>query len=191
MIFKYTDDGSSRLEDYDVAATYFKQLTSFYEDKEWLDLGASMLDSWAECLRKLGKTREAISVGLRALEASQDHLAKRSPRRRLGRLIEISKSLSEPMTVPFDNYFHVIKQHKRIKHLESWDGFLLDVSFRNTFGDAFDAKSLSVQLVEAGHHHGEEIWLSSEQGININKGTNTVTLSSKVLLGFLWHAAVR
>lgn len=150
-----------------------------------------MLDSWAECLRKLGKIREAISVGLRALEASKDHVVKSSPRRGLGRLIEISKSLSEPMTVPFEIYFHVVKQHKRIKHLEGWDGFLLDFSFRNTFGDAFDAKSLSIQLVEAGRHHGEEIWLSSEQGISINTGTNTVTLSSKVSLELLWHAAVR
>lgn len=173
-------DGNSRLEDYDVAASYFKQLTSSYNDKQWLTLGASMLDSWAQCLEHLGKIRESISVALRAIEASKDSSASSTSKSSLKRLIHLSESLSQPMTVPFDHYFSVQKRCKHIRHKEGWPGFLWDFSFSNAFKESFDVESLSVQIVEANDLHPEEIWLCSEPNITISKGTNTIALSSKV-----------
>ena len=172
---------NSNFQDYDVAATYFRQLISFYTDKEWQTLSTVMLDMWADCLKSLGNARESIVVALRALTKGKlQDVSFSSFSRSLSSILELSNSLKEPIIVPFDHHFRYNQLHRQIHHFPQKDGFGTMLEFESLFESSFEASRLDVQIHGFGEENDYDIQLSLSADLCIKPGKNSVRLSSKV-----------
>ena len=171
----------SHLQDHDLAASYFKQLTSYYNDKEWLSLGTTMLDMWAECLKELGNAREYISVALTAIASvSTQWLASPNSMRSLVDLIRASDKVDGQITVPLANYFTDMSVCPYVGYFEGSDGFELELRLQNAVKESFKATSMRVQIISISDDSPDSIWLSCETGLVIRQGLNKVKVASKV-----------
>lgn len=171
----------SILGDFSVAASYFKQLASFYSDKQWFALGSTMLSMWAVCLKEIGNTREYITVSLRA-SASISNVSPSSLSRpaSIAELIEASRTANELISIPAYPYFRLLKGDQTIQHLDGQGGFGLLLQFHSVFREDLEADKISVHLlaVNEGQPYGLE--LSCASSCNVKKGTNSVQVISKV-----------
>lgn len=171
----------SHLKDYSVAASHFRELASCYGDKEWLKLGTTMLDMWAECLQEMGNVKEHITVALRAVASASIHSSSLlTSMWSFNNLIRVSESMNEQVIVPLDQHFVDISLDRHIRHHDGYDGFELDVNFRSLFGQDFSAKSCHVRLIGLGEDKSTELWLSTKKSVRIRPGLNRVIVTSNV-----------
>lgn len=173
--------GHSILGDFSVAASYFKQLTSFYSDKQWLALGSTMLSMWAVCLKNIGNTREYIMVSLRAI-ASKSSISPSSLSQpaSIAALLEASRTTNELISVPADPYFRLLEGDQTIQHLEGQGGFGLLLHFHSLFREGLAADNITVHLLAVDEGQQYELELACASNYNVKKGANSVQLISKV-----------
>ena len=170
-----------QLRDYNAAASYFKQLASFYNDGEWVSLGTTMLDMWAESLEELDHVQEYVSVALRALaSACTGSSASIGSMWSLKDLIRASAKIHEHISVPFDQYFLERNLDPYISHYTDHDGFKTTTHFRSMLSETFEAKSVQVRIVSIAEEQQSEVWLSSAVGKSIKPGMNKIEVGSKV-----------
>ena len=177
--------GPSILGDFSVAASYFKQLTSFYSDKQWLALGSTMLSMWAVCLKEIGNTREYITVSLRAV-ASTSNISPSSLSRpaSIAELLEASRTTNELISIPAAPYFRLLEGAHNIQHLDGQGGFGLLLHFHSLFHGDLEADNISVHLSAVDEGQQYELELTCASTYTVKKGANSVQLQSKVC-GFL------
>ena len=167
-------------KDYIAAASYFKQLSSFYNDKEWADLGITMLDMWAECLQKLGNVKEYIAIALKALACAADETrSSLSSLWSLNDLIISSVRADEEITVPLGEYFLRSELNPYISHYPDQDGFVTDLRLWSMLSETFNASSVRVKIVSVDDGQRNELWLSCGSTI-FKTGLNKVDVSSNV-----------
>ena len=189
----------SQLKEYDVAASYFRQLAPFYAKDEWSNLEIVMLNMYAECLGHLQKTEDYVRVASRALAKMVQNSfgAIREPGTgsadllrtahnpsyttvSLEDIIAASTSLEQPVSVPMDQYFDHVGLDKYIYHFSDQDGFELLLKFRSLLPGSFEAQSIRVRLTSAGEEQCPELWLAVDGLQIIRAGHNKIKLRSKV-----------
>ncbi len=178
---------ASFLEDYGVAASYFHQLAPFYAKNYWDHLEMSVLEMYAQCLRRLKRNAEYINVALQIL-AKIVQRSKTVPQHQilgvanghLGDLISASKSLDKHVSVPMDSYFRDIRLDPFLRHRGSHDGFQLLLRFQYLMPESFQAEKVRAKIVTVDKEHRWEIWLAAESIQNMKSGTVEVLLESNV-----------
>ena len=189
----------SQLKQYDVAASYFRQLAPFYAKDEWSNLEIVMLNMYAECLSQLQRTEDYVRVASRALaKMVQNQLgATGEPRTgsadllntdqrpsyttvSLRDIIAASTSLEQPVSVPMDQFFDHIVLDKYIHQFTEHDGFALFLKFRSLLQGSLEADSVRVRLTGAGEEKRPELWLTVDGPQIIRVGHNKIKLRSKV-----------
>lgn len=190
-----------QLKDYNVAASYFRQLAPFYAKDNWSNLEIVMLDMYAQCLGHLGKIEEHIRIALRTLAKTTQstHISSKEPligiestrgvrqpladpKVGLKAILAASQVLSQPVSIPMEQYFECIRLDKHIEHSFEHDGFVLAVRMRSLLPEKFEAISVKARLVSVDDGQRSEIWLSADTVQMINPGMVKVTLISKMML---------
>ena len=189
----------SQLKQYDVAASYFRQLAPFYAKDEWSDLEIVMLNMYAECLYHLQRTEDYVRVASRALAKMIQNRWGATGEPRMGSadllstdqnpsyttvslkdIIAASTLLEQPVSVPMDQYFDHVVLDKHIQHLTEHDGFALYLKFRSLLPGSLEADSVRVTLTSTGEEQRSELWLTVHGPQIIRAGHNTIKLRSKV-----------
>lgn len=189
---------SSLLEDYEVAASYFRQLARFYMKDEWSDLELLTLELYAQCLQRMERVEDYVRVGLRILaktirsqaamsQQPQMKLTKlancsRSPQNVTGSLsgiLSASKSLKDQISMPMDTYFDRIDVGMYVRHSPSDDSFQFPLNLRSLLPEGFLAESVRVQILSVEEEQRSELWLDAN-GQYIESGTSQIWLRSNV-----------
>jgi len=181
MLLYHRLTAGSYAKDYDVAASYFRQLASFYSDKDWLAAGVKMLDIWAQCLKCLGRPIEYIPIALKII-ASQCSVSfiSESTSWYLIDLISTSSFLKEQIAVPMGNFFRETDLDSYISHYDNHDGFRITLYLQSRLPVSFKAQSIEVRFLSVNDEARSEVWLSSEKAQEIGPGVNHVTVGTKV-----------
>ena len=189
---------SSLLKDYEVAASYFRQLAPFYAKGDWSGLELITLDLYAQCLRHLERNDDYIRIGLMILaKTARSNSAVRQqpqinsiklanilqpPQSAAGSLSEIlsaSKLLKEQIPVTMDTYFDRIDMGMYVRHSPDDDGFQFPLVLRSLLPESFLADSVRVQILSVKEDQRSELWLYAN-GQNIETGTSRIWLRSNV-----------
>ena len=189
----------SQLKEYDVAASYFRQLAPFYAKDEWSNLEIVMLNMYAECLGHLQRTEDYVRVASRALAKMVQNQFGATDEPRTGSpdllstdqnpsyttvslrdIITASTSLEQPVSVPMDQFFDCVVLDKYIHHFTEHDGFSLFLKFRSLLPRSLGADSIRVRLTSAGEEQRPELWLTVDGPQIIRAGHNKIKLRSKV-----------
>ena len=189
----------SQLKEYDLAASYFRQLAPFYAKDEWSNLEMVMLNMYAECLSHMQRTEDYVRVALRALakmvqnslgvtgepQKSSADLLRTAPNPdynpvSLKDIMAASTSLEQPVSVPMDQYFDHVALDKYIQHFSDSDGFALLLKFRSLLPESLKAQSVRVKLTSAGEEPPSDLWLAVDGLQTIRAGHNQIKLRSVV-----------
>ncbi|KAL9099184.1 MAG: hypothetical protein Q9163_005282 [Psora crenata] len=166
---------------YIAAASYFKQLASFYNDREWVETGKIMLDMWAECLRKIGNVKEYIVVALKALaRAVVEMRSPLTPKWFLNDLIADSATIDQRITVPFDHYLVQREYNPYVSHYPDRDGFRIQLQVESKLYETFKASSVRVKIVSLDEKRSQ-LWLSSEN-VSLCPGLNKICIGSAAMV---------
>jgi len=194
-----TDD-RSYLEDYAAAASYFHQLAPFYAKDDWANLELSILDMYAQCLKKLDRWDDFVKIGLKVLaktvQLRHQSLGLKSKMsfsstaamhsndvvngvRYLGDILSASRKVDVPVSAPIVDYLGQIQVDPHIRHLDDKDGFELSLSLRNMMPSELHIQQFQVRLVSVGEGQTRDIWLSTG-GVKLMRGLVSVVLASNV-----------
>lgn len=181
-------DSCSQMGDYSAAASYFHQLAPYYAKDDWDPLEMSMLNMYAQCLKKISHDEEYVRIGLKMVAKLVRQ--SRSPLRvqpiaaykslSLSDLISTSKSLGEPITVPLEKYFRDITVDPYPRHYDDHDGFQLQLRLWNGTIGAIEAQQIQVQISNIEEDVHSETWLTSENFHILEPGVVTILLGTKV-----------
>lgn len=189
----------SQLKQYDVAASYFRQLAPLYAKDEWSNLEIVMLNLYAECLSHMQRTEDYVRVASRALAKMVQNRRGATGEPRTGSagllstdqtpgyttislrgIIAASTSLEQPVSVPMDQYFDHVVLDEHIQHLTEHDGFALYLKLRSLLPGNLEADFVRVTLTSTGEEQRSELWLTVDGPQIIRVGHNTIKLRSKV-----------
>ncbi len=187
---------SSLLEDYEVAASYFRQITTFYAKDDWSDLELLTLDLNAQCLHHVEQNGDYVRVGMKTLakriqgEAAirqQPQLIRLAkvcqPTQRatgsLSTIIGASKLLKEQIPLPMDSYFDHIDMGMYVRHSADDDGFQFPLILKSLLPESFMAESVRVQILSVEEDQRSELWLHANSH-TIEPGMSKIWLGSNV-----------
>jgi hypothetical protein len=190
--------------DYAAAAMYFGRMASFFAENRWNLIEGTMLQMYAQSLKRLNRKDEYIRTLLSLLSKSA---ANRKRIRRtdgtahsegsaftanwldddrldttgvLSQLIEYSEQLPYDKTTPMGHYFDHISVEPYIRHYDDKDGFQLRLQFRHVLEDEVDIDKARILLVSAVPGQAKEIWLESSEPLHLKGGVCRMWLSSNV-----------
>ena len=188
---------SSQLEDYEGAASYFRQLAPFYAKDDWSELELLTLDSYAQSLQHMERNEDYVRIGLKILARTirsraairqQPQISSMKPANArcppqsatasLSGIISASKILKEPITLPTDNYFDNIDMGTYVCHSPDDDGFQFPLILGSLLTESLLAESVRVQIVST-EDHPFELWLHAS-GQKIEPGTSRIWVRSNV-----------
>ena len=178
---------NSFLKDYTAAASYFHQLAPFYAKNDWSHLELSVLEMYAQCLKRLDRNKEYIDTALQILAKTvqcrrtiSQHPTLERASGHLGDLISESRSLNDFISIPMDSYFGDIYLEPFLRHYESHDGFQLLLCFQNLVPETFEAQKIRVRIATVEKEPRYEIWLAAEGIQKLEPGSARVLLRSDV-----------
>ncbi len=147
----------------------------------------SVLEMYAQCLRRLDRSEEYINIALQILAnivqhdiTVPQHQKRGDVSGHLGGLISASKSLDHNISIPMDRYFGDIRLDPFLRHYESHDGFQLLLCFQYLMPESLQAEKVRVRIVTVGKEQRYEIWLAAEGLQRMEPGTVEVHLGSNV-----------
>jgi trafficking protein particle complex subunit 10 len=186
-----------RLDDFATGAKYLRELAPFYAQNKWSHLEIAILDMYAYCLKKLGRTEEYVWASLKMLSRivqARKSLDGRSYQNSfvagqqtinpsdIGSLVAASESLGQALLVPLDEYCENIKVGPYIQHRKGVDGFILTISFDYQLHGSFVGQEAKVQLLSTAEGSTRDIWLYSQGHFKIQQGNCKITVVSQVCI---------
>lgn len=187
------------LEDYEVAASYFRQLAPFYAKDDWSDLELLTLDLYAQCLGHMGRNEEYVRIRLKTLAKTIHSKADIGQQSRinsmkvasirqpppsatdsLSGILSASKLLKEPLRLPMSTYFDYIDMGMYVRHSSDDDSFQFPLVFRSLLPESFFAESVRIQILSVEEDQRSELWLHAN-GQNIGPGTSKIWLRANTM----------
>lgn len=95
-------------------------------------------------------------------------------------LLSYAAELHREISVPMNRYMRNITVNPYIKHYDDKDGFQLQLSFRCMLGDRLPIQSAKVKISSTGDGPLREIWLESDEPLNLRPGLIKLWLHSNV-----------
>ncbi|KAI4267872.1 MAG: hypothetical protein L6R38_008056 [Xanthoria sp. 2 TBL-2021] len=183
-----------RSQDYISAASYFRQLSSFYHNNDWTRLEVPMLDIYAKCLKHLNRWQDFCRIGLQILAktTSRQSLLHTPTDLRLQHrpldvdhylqeVINTSSSLERPVSTPLHLHFEDVHLDPYIRHLDEEDGFRMSLELRNIMSAALEAQDIRVKLVSLEEEQRRDIWMTSPGPDLLQTGLSVVRLQCTVM----------
>ena len=184
---------ASRSKDYNSAASYFQQLSTFYHNNDWARLEMPMLDMYAQCLKQLDRKLDFCRIGLQILakttrrpESLQRvsgvflHNNSEELAHYLADVLEASESLQRSISAPLQKHFVQILLDPYIRHFDDRDGFQMTLSLRNPMPVAITAEEIRVKLVNVDNDQRSDIWLKTGDPSHLRLGTTHIDVQSTV-----------
>ena len=184
---------SSRSQDYASAASYFRQLSSFYYNNDWTRLEVPMLDLYANCLKHIDRRQEFCRIGLQiiAKTTSRQPLFQKPTEIRLHHtpinvdhylqeVVNISSSLEQPVSTPLHLHFEDVRLDPYIRHVDGQDGFQMSLQLRNIMSAAVEAQDIRVKVVSLEEEQRFDIWMTSQGPQLLQTGMSDVILQATV-----------
>ncbi len=185
--------GSSHLQDYISAASYFRQLSSFYYNNDWTRLEVPMLDLYAKCLKHINRWEDFCRIGLQIVAkiTSRQSLLPTPTELQfqngslnvdhyLREVIHISSSLERPVSTPLHLHFEAVHLNPYIRHLDEEDGFQMSLEVRNIMSAAVEAQGIRVKLVSIEEEQRRDIWITNQGPVLLQTGLSVIILQSTV-----------
>ncbi|KAI4094195.1 MAG: hypothetical protein LQ339_007538 [Xanthoria mediterranea] len=182
-----------RLQDYISAASYFRQLSSFYYNNDWTRLEVPMLDLYAKCLKHINRWEDFCRIGLQivAKTTSRPTLPPTSTELQfqngpynvdhyLQEVINISRSLERPVSTPLHLHFEGVHLDPYIRHVDEEDGFRMSLQVRNIMSAAVEVQGIRVQLVSIEEEQRRDIWITNQGPDLLQTGLSVIILQSTV-----------
>ena len=183
-----------KMEDYAAAASYFRQLAPFYAQGQWRDLEIIMLDLYAQCLDRLDRIEEYVSIVLKIISKQIEALSRLQDSTKLTsnqsfsggsetylqRLLTASKRLERPIIAPLERFFDSVSLDPNVKHSKESDSFHLLLSVKPLFRDSIVLDEARVSLVRMAGEQRTELWLSANDFMLAARGTTKISLVSMV-----------
>ncbi|KAI4199656.1 MAG: hypothetical protein LQ350_004447 [Teloschistes chrysophthalmus] len=183
-----------RLKDYSTAASYFRQLATFYYNNDWMRLEISMLDMYAQCLQHLDRKTDFCQAGIQLLAR---FISARGPPYRHGGInergnslpvghylrdvIDASARLQQTISAPLQNFFGHVSLDPYIRHFDNQDGFKTSLKLQNLMGARLEAQEVRVKIVRVDTDQHDEIWLRAETSEVLQPGANSITVQTTVM----------
>ncbi|KAL8867365.1 MAG: hypothetical protein Q9174_005712 [Haloplaca sp. 1 TL-2023] len=185
---------ASRSKDYNSAASYFQQLSTFYHNNDWARLEIPMLDMYAQCLKQLDRRLDFCRIGLQILAqtarrpGSLQHVSgvsRHEDSEELGHylddVLEASNALQRSISAPLQKQFGRILLHPYIRHFDDRDGFQMTLSLQNLMPVAFTAEEVRVKLVNVDNDQRSDIWLKTGDPDHLGPGTTDVDVQTTAM----------
>ena len=180
--------------DFAVAAAYFRQLAPFYAQGQWSQLELVMLDLYAQCLQKMARKEEYVSIALKMVakqveatrksDRKQHHRLEQSFHNKLptyfGSLIDASKSLEKPIVTPMERYFDHIVLDPRLHHDDDDGTVHLLLLAKHHMSEDVHIEEIQICLTRMAEEQRIELCFTAT-GITISPDTVTkIRVRSKV-----------
>lgn len=176
------------IKNYIGAASYFHQLATFYYGNDWTRLEIPMLDMYARALKCLGRKQDFSRVGLQLLakrKSSQSDISYVSAEegqiqetsglsQYLRDVLDTSKSLDRPLSVPIHRYFGEIVLDPYICHYDEHDGFYMLLTLQSQMPSTFTADEVRVKIVNISDE--QPVWLTAATSELLRQGLNQVVI---------------
>jgi hypothetical protein len=181
---------------------YFGRMASLFSESRWNLVEATMLNMYAQCLKKLNRTDEYVRTLLDLLaKSAANRMSVGCTTKRvttlhalggwldddevnttgvLFDLIQYSEQLPKDKTAPMTKYFADITVEPYVRHYNDKDGFQLKLQFRHVLEDDIEIRRAKVRLTSATSAQTKELWLESSEAISLTKGLCSVWLDSNV-----------
>ncbi|KAK7514898.1 TMEM1 family protein-like protein [Phyllosticta citriasiana] len=188
--------------DFSAAAQFFSHMAPLYAQNRWNLVEVTMLKMYAECLQKLNRRDEyarilldllAKSVGnrksCRSLKLHKAGLSGGMPwldddqldtTGILKQLIDFSLDMPYDVQAPMERYFADIAVEPYIHHYDDQDGFKLKLTFRHLLEDDIVVDKAKVRLAPMEQGESREIWLETDEKLEISQGTASAWLHTTV-----------
>jgi trafficking protein particle complex subunit 10 len=186
--------------DFTGAAILFGRITPFYAERQWSLIEAHLLNMHAQCLKKLHRRDDYVRMLLNLLsKCVAQRKASRQLRLRLTRstdpwlseesiddegiiteVLAQSEELPYELTVPMEHYFAEITVDPFIRHFPDTDGFQVRVKFRHLLNEPMTFQKVKLLLRSVTSGIGHEIWLESEDPVEVKSGAAAIVLSSHI-----------
>ena len=173
------------LGEYQLSASYFDRIAAFYSDARWALLEKTMLEFYADCLKRIGRREECVNVLLRLISSSAaSDLGSCSVivQPYLDDLWAYSQNLDRIFVAPLTDYFEITELQSNVYRREKKDAIHLDVSLRFLFGSEVDVPG-GVQLFLVSSRDTQQIKITLHSGpVKLDYRAGTIALASKTIL---------
>lgn len=181
-------DSRSHLEDFAAAASYFHQLAPFYAKEGWGHLEISMLDMYAQCLKRLSKKDDYVRIGLKIVAklanlkstATEGQQSQNNVSFSLTKLIDVSRVLTHPATVSMDSYFGSIILDQFSCPYEDRDGFQIHLQIRSYMQETMEAHHVQVNLISTEDDRQSGLCLVTNTTYFIEPGITKISVGTNV-----------
>ena len=184
------------MEDYNGAASYFRQLAPAYGSSHWLGIETSALEMYASCLKKLHQTEDFVRISLKALSKAillkQAGIYKAGPgsssffepfsdgQVTVEEVAATSIPEAQPIKLVMKDFFSDIRVEPHIRYFPDQDGFSLDISLHSLLPGFLNEVQLLVKLTSLTEGRTREIDLRAERLLEIRPGILSANVTSKV-----------
>lgn len=185
------------MKDYAAAASYFRQLAPFYAQGQWSELELVMLDLYTQCLERLDRNEEYVSIALKIVANQVKAMNKlrdggpsrlQSPLRGISRssksylqgLLSASKSLERKIYAPTERYFEHVSLDPQIRHSDHDDSFHLMLNVKPQVSETFNADDVRVCLVKLSDEQRTELWPTAADVTITARNTTKISVASRV-----------
>ncbi|KAF2755603.1 TMEM1 family protein-like protein [Pseudovirgaria hyperparasitica] len=196
-----------QLGDYTAAAMYFSKMAPLFAEGRWNFVEMTMLKMYGKCLKELHRRGDYVLTLLDILAKSAARWRSVNlPQMRiestssgvgmlssvwlnddavdttgfLTELLDVASQIPNEVIVPMSRYFDRILIDPYVKSYDDKDGFQLRLSFRHVLEDTITIEKFMVRLVNATSNQASEIWLESDKGLTMTRGSHKVWVHSNV-----------
>jgi hypothetical protein len=177
-----------QLRDYESAASYFERIADDESTDMWHHLHGTILELYAECLKRLKRMSAYLRVILKILAI---YATDRQPWKRgsgnsqavqvlIDDLGSLSAELDDQVVVSLEDFFRVTSAELRICHYHGRDGFYIPLSICNLLGPTINISN-GVKMVLTAHDGSQAVLeLRTPDSIQIPATPVKIILESNV-----------
>jgi trafficking protein particle complex subunit 10 len=177
-----------QLRDYESAASYLEHIADDESTHMWRHLHGTILELYAECLKRLERVSAYLRVILKILAT---YATDRQPRKRdsgssqavqvlINDLCSLSAELDDQVVVPLEDFFRVTSAELCICHYHGRDGFYIPLSICNLLGPTINISN-GVKMVLTAHDGSQAVLeLRNHDSIQLPATPMEVILESNV-----------
>jgi hypothetical protein len=174
--------------DYESAASYFEHIAEDGSTDMWTVLHGSMLELYADCLKRLKRVSPYLRVVLRILAM---YAADRRPKdgavessqaaqALIDDLCQLSADLDDQIVVPMNDFIQVTGRDLRVCHHHGRDGFYIPLSICNLLGTTLNISNGMKMILTARDGPQAALELRTNESIKLMATPTEIVVESNV-----------
>ena len=186
-------------KDFFLAAAYFERIVPLYSADRWDLMEARATMIYAQCLERLGKTKQYVTVLLtlatrlcgskkqQTLSRHEQANAQKTEEDQtldacaiLKDIFSASENLEDEVTQPFEVFFGGLTLDRAIIHDDMSDTIGLSLQIRHVLDTALTVNEVALRLVNADDD-SQNLWLRNTGAVQLNGGLNDLHLVTRTI----------